>query len=457
MKRGEIHGLSLGVSLHAPALQLYLDRLRNNPATIEPLRSYVDINPSVEFSGMKSDDLVGFIPMQAVSDDATGEYVVTDRPFGEISKGYTSFINGDILWAKITPCMQNGKSCVVDELTNGMGFGSTEFHVIRVRDTEVSTRFVLEFVSQETVRHVATLAFTGSAGQQRVPAAFLEELPFPKFSEARQNELTTAMDAARSERKARLAEADALLAGLDGFLLDALGIRPPPEDFRHAFAVYRRGAQQRFDPHFHSPEFALVQEMLSQTQCESLGSIATFSKEIWRPQDHEQPTFRYVEINTVDPKTGEAHWNDVPTDEAPSRARMAVRADDTIVSLTRPHHGSIAHLGAEFDGCVASTGFAVIREVAKHVRRDYLWCVLRAQFCLSQMLQRASGGNYPAITEQELANIIVPVPNWEIQDIIATEVHRRRNAAARLHAEAEANWQAAKQWFEEQLLEPTAL
>ena len=272
-----------------------------------------------------------------------------------------------------------------------------------------------------------------------------------------QAELVHQMDTARAERTARLAEADALLAGLDDFLLDALGIRPPPEDFRHAFAVYRRGAQQRFDPHFHSPEFALIQEMLSQTQCESLGSIATFSKEIWRPQDHEQSTFRYVEISTVDPKTGEARWNDVPTEEAPSRARMAVQTDDIIVSLTRPHHGSIAHLGVEFDGCVASTGFAVIRKVARHVRRDYLWCVLRAQFCLSQMLQRASGGNYPAITEQELANIIVPAPRREIQDTIATEVHRRCNEATRLRNEAEAGWQAAKQWFEERLLEPNAL
>ena len=174
-------------------------------------------------------------------------------------------MNGDILWAKITPCMQNGKSCIVDGLTNGIGFGSTEFHVIRVRDTEVSTTFVLEFVSQETVRHVATLAFTGSAGQQRVPASFLEELPFPKFSEARQNELTIAMDSARSERKAKLAEADALLASLDGFLLDALGIKPPPEDFRYAFAVYRRGAQQRFDPHFHSPEICAAKWSLRGT------------------------------------------------------------------------------------------------------------------------------------------------------------------------------------------------
>ena len=75
---------------------------------------------------------------------------------------------------------------------------------------------------------------------------------------------------------------------------------------------------------------------------------------------------------------------------------MRTRTDDIIISLTRPHHGSIAHLSAEFDGCIASTGFAVLRSVDARIRRDYLWCILRTQLCPQQMLQRASGGNYPA-------------------------------------------------------------
>ena len=272
-------------------------------------------------------------------------------------------------------------------------------------------------------------------------------LPLIQF----QHELVAAMDAARAGRKAKLAEADALLAGMDDFVLDALGLTAPRADSRRVFAVGGKAAQQRFDPHFHSPEFAQIQEMLSRTQCESLGNITTFSKEIWRPENHDQPTFRYIEISAVDPKTGEAHWNDVPITEAPSRARMKIRADDIIVSLTRPHHGSIAHLSPEFDECIASTGFAVIRDVAQNVHRDYLWCVLRARFSLNQMIQRASGGNYPAITEPELENIMVPIPDMEFQQTIAAEINRRRETH-RLRAGAEAGWQATRQWFEVELL-----
>ena len=276
-------------------------------------------------------------------------------------------------------------------------------------------------------------------------------IPLPEYLET-QDRLLAAMDAARAERKAKLAEADALLAGVDDYALDALGLAPPQADSRRVFAVDGKSAQQRFDPHFHSPEFAQIQEMLSRTQCESLGNITAFSKEMWRPENHDQPTFRYIEISAVDPKTGEAHWNDVPITAAPSRARMKIRADDIIVSLTRPHHGSIAHLGPEFDECIASTGFAVIRDVAQNIHRDYLWCVLRARFSLNQMIQRASGGNYPAITEQELTNIIVPIPDIDVQQTIAAEINLRREEARRLRAEAEAGWQTARRWFEAQLL-----
>jgi hypothetical protein len=279
------------------------------------------------------------------------------------------------------------------------------------------------------------------------------EMPLPADSQV-QAHLVAEMDAARAARRAKLAEADALLAGLDGFLLDTLGLTPPPKDERKVFAIRRASAPTRFDPHFHAPEFARIQEMLAATSCEPLGNFTGFSKETWNPLEHREATFRYIEISGVTPQTGEASWSQVPTAEAPSRARMSVRENDIIVSLTRPHHGSIAHLSAEFAGCVASTGFAVIRNVADRVRRDYLWCVLRVQFCLRQMLQRASGGNYPAITEVELARVLVPVPAPDVQETIAAEVRRRRDEARRLRAEAEAEWQAAKRWFEDQLLGP---
>ncbi len=393
--------------------------------------------------------------MDAVEDGATGGVSPTTKMLAEVQKGYTPFAEGDILWAKITPCMENGKTCVARYLSNQTGYGSTEFHVLRSRDPRLTQLFLWEFVNQESLRRVARYAFTGSAGHQRVPDSFLAEIPFPLLPEDEQSRLTIHMAEARAVRRARLAEADALLAGLDGYVLDTLGLTLPPKDERKVFATRRATVPARFDPHFHLPAFAQVLRLLAANGSDPLGSLVTFSKETWKPEQHEGDIFRYIEISGVNRETGEATAVETPVSDAPSRARMAVVFGDIIVSLTRPHHGSIAQITRELDGGVASTGFAVIREVNEaRLLRDYLWCILRTKMCLSQMLQRASGGNYPAITEPELAKVLIPVPDMGVQETIAAEARRRRVEARRLRAEADADWQAAKRWFEEQLLGP---
>ena len=327
-------------------------------------------------------------------------------------------------------------------------------NILRIRPKEHEKHraaFVAEYLNSNIGN---TQLVRGSRGslQKFVTQKSLGEIVIPMLGRQQENQLVAEMDAARAQRKAQLAEADALLAGIDGFVLDTLGLSLPRSDFHQVFGISASNVQKRLDPHFHSPQFVRIQEILSQTQCETLNSIVTFSKEIWKSENHKNSTFKYIEISSVNPKTGEAYFNDVPTDKAPSRARMKVQSGDIIVSLTRPHHGSIAYLGSEFADCVASTGFAVIRDIATHVRRDYLWGILRTQLSLSQMIQRSSGSSYPAIIEPELGNITVPIPNMEIQEVIASEIKYRHNKAQGLRADAETSLQEAKQQFQEKLL-----
>jgi hypothetical protein len=432
-----------------------LDRLSRHPKTAGRLEDYVEINPRIDLTNLNPDLPVSFIPMNAVEDDALGGIIKSVKSLSEVQKGYTPFREGDILWAKITPCMENGKSCIATGLENSIGFGSTEFHVFRPRGNEISREYLWEFLNQETLRRVARFAFTGSAGHQRVPDGFLGNLPLPIPSPKKQQMLVSAMADARKMLREKRAKAEILLAGMDEFLLDALSLTPPTKDGRRIFAVRRVMVTARFDPHFHLPEYTQNQRMLEASSSLPLGRLASFSDEVWKPQKHDATTFRYIEISNVNTSTGEARAETVSVKDAPSRARMAVREHDIIVSLTRPHHGAIAQITADLDGCVASTGFAVLRGINENlVFRDYLWCVLRSRMCLSQMLQRASGGNYPAITESELAKVLVPVPDIATQERIAAEARRRREEARRLRTEAEADWQAAKRWFEDQLLGP---
>jgi type I restriction enzyme S subunit len=116
--------------------------------------------------------------MSAV-DDETGTIVAAaERPFEQVKKGYTYFEENDVLFAKITPCMENGKAAIARGLLDGIGFGSTEFHVLRP-DASVVPEWIWLFVRQERFREDAKKSFRGGVGQQRVPQEFLEQYPIP--------------------------------------------------------------------------------------------------------------------------------------------------------------------------------------------------------------------------------------------------------------------------------------
>ena len=136
------------------------------------------INPRTDISMLNDKDELSFIPMEDISDDY-GEWVGTRRGSKTNIKGYTKFQDGDIIWARITPCMQNGKSAYVHNLVNGKGFGSTEFHIVRLKTQEVLPEYIHTILRHYDVLCYAKKYFTGSAGQQRVPASYLENLLIP--------------------------------------------------------------------------------------------------------------------------------------------------------------------------------------------------------------------------------------------------------------------------------------
>ena len=143
------------------------------------------INPR-ERSTLSSSALVSFIPMAAV-DEASGTIVsLTNRTLSEVQKGFTPFSENDVLFAKITPCMENGKVAIARGLTNGVGFGSTEFHVIRPAGPILS-EYIYFIVRNYDFRKMATGSFQGAVGQQRVPASFIEnfKIPLPPLGEQR--------------------------------------------------------------------------------------------------------------------------------------------------------------------------------------------------------------------------------------------------------------------------------
>jgi len=142
------------------------------------------VNPTLDKAGIPDDLEISFVPMPAVQAENGVIDVSVIRKFSEVRKGYTPFREGDVLFAKITPCMENGKMAVVPEVRNGIGFGSTEFHVLRAQ-SGVSAKYVYYNVSSQPFRRTAEHNMSGAVGQRRVTTPYLSlcEISLPPTNE----------------------------------------------------------------------------------------------------------------------------------------------------------------------------------------------------------------------------------------------------------------------------------
>lgn len=165
------------------------------------LGQVVDINPSTKATG-SADDLVAFLAMADISEEGRVTSV-QQRPLADVQKGYTIFQAGDVLLAKITPCFENGKAAFVESLPTQVGFGSTEFHVLRPTE-EVDPKFLFHLVWNQSFRRLGASRMTGSAGQKRVPVAFLADYEFTLPPLHEQRRIATILEKADSLRSKRL-------------------------------------------------------------------------------------------------------------------------------------------------------------------------------------------------------------------------------------------------------------
>ena len=255
------------------------------------------------------------------------------------------------------------------------------------------------------------------------------------------------MSVALAERKAKLAEADALLTGLGDFVLDALGIAPPPEDSRRVFAVRltQPRLQGQLNSDYYHPERLLALRAFSDA-AENLEAVTLSEVVNFERSQLKTPSENYLSLSHVRSYTGELTDS---TDTASGNC-FVYQTNDVLFARLRPYLNKVYR--AEMDGC-CSTEFHVLRvKTGGTVLPEYLAAVLRSRLVLAQTIHMMTGNTHPRLANRDVANLRVPIPKMEIQEAIAAEVVRRREESRRLRAEAESGWQEAKQWFEAQLL-----
>ena len=174
------------------------------------LSSVAYVNPTGTFKVKDIETPISFIPMESI-DEVYSEVSKLEDTTIENASGFTKFKEGDLLWAKITPCMQNGKSAIARNLTNGLGCGSTEFFVMRPKDERLAIEYLHVILHMKCVRETAMLYFGGSAGQQRVSSAFLENFNLPLPPKDKQIEIASHVSTMRQRAKVLQEEGKTLI------------------------------------------------------------------------------------------------------------------------------------------------------------------------------------------------------------------------------------------------------
>lgn len=184
----DLNGTGIFCNPHSDYLNTVFAKLRENVYCVGELAEFVEINPTTSRAGLQDDTPVSFVPMPAVA-EKTNHVSYEVIPYKDVRSGFTVFQRDDLLWAKITPCMQNGKSFVASNMPTRIGFGSTEFHVLRKRDERIYMPYLWVLLTDSNILEAAQGMFCGSAGQQRVSDSFLKRFPLVLPSIEKQKEV----------------------------------------------------------------------------------------------------------------------------------------------------------------------------------------------------------------------------------------------------------------------------
>ena len=169
---------------------------------------------SIARAELSEQDLVSFVPMNDLGELEKHFEAKETRLFGDVVRGYTYFADNDVLCAKITPCFENGKLGIARGLVNGVGFGSSEFVVMRPGD-KLAPEFLYYYLARDEFRAAGTRVMTGAVGHKRVPKEYFEDLLIPLPSADEQQRIVAILDQAFAalDRARECAEANLANAG----------------------------------------------------------------------------------------------------------------------------------------------------------------------------------------------------------------------------------------------------
>lgn len=183
------------------------------------LNEIAKIDPSMP-KGLPDELEVSFVPMESVNEGG-GISKCEIKKLGDVRKGYTYFEENDVLFAKITPCMENGKGAIAEFLKNNIAMGSTEYYVFRAIKPE-DTQFIYHLTMSGVFRKRAERWMQGSAGHRRVPKDFFTRRPIVIPDSESRRKIGLALDSLQSQKTKIRSHINAIRTGAAVFLQKSL-------------------------------------------------------------------------------------------------------------------------------------------------------------------------------------------------------------------------------------------
>ncbi len=373
------------------------------------LSELADFNPKHDPSRLG--EAVSFVPMPAVSAESGTIEGATERPLADVWKGFTHFADKDVIFAKITPCMENGKIAVAQGLTNGLGCGSTEFHVLRSNGS-VLPEFLWRFLRQSSFRKDAEGAMTGAVGQRRVPTDYLRasELPVPPLAEQRR--IVAKLDALTARTARARADLDRI---------PALAARYKQAVLAKAFSGELTG----------SNGVGWMESPISEIAKVGTGSTPKRSRAAY----YQGGSIPWVTSSAVNRAYIDSA-DEFITEQALRETNCKIFQPGTLLVAMYGEgqtRGRVSVLGIP---AATNQALAAISIASAEVCRDYVYWFLRSQYLA--LRRAAAGGVQPNLNLGIIKATRIPVPTLEEQVKIVHLVDRAFGEIDRMTAEAAA-------------------
>jgi len=382
---------------------------------------------------------VTFVPMSAVDADAGAITNPQSRAFGAVRKGFTSFRDADVILAKITPCFENGKAAICHDLLNGVGFGSTEFHVLRA-DGAVVPEYVYHFVRQESFRRDGAENMTGSVGQKRVPADWIASVPIPLPPLAEQKRIVAKVEALLARVNAsreRLAKVPALLKRFRQSVLGAACSGQLTADWRRTNpdAVSYCGVPGETLSNL-GDEFPST---WLPTRLGHLLTLVTSGSRGWAKYYADSGS---VFIRAQNINSDCLNLDDIAFVRLPNRAeglRTKVQRDDLLITITGANVTKSARVDVDLDDAFVSQHVALVRLADPQLSEFLFRWIISPGHGRQQLQEVAYGQGKPGLNLDNIRHVEVALPPLAEQ----REIVRRVEALFALADKIEARVQAA--------------